>query len=277
MPNDEMVEFWNTRGGALWVAEQDRFDGFLAPVTGRLFGAAALAPGERVLDVGCGNGATTIEAARSVGPTGTATGIDVSAPMLATARTRASAAGVPATFVEADAQTADLEGPFDVIISRFGVMFFDDPVAAFTNLAGALRPGGRMAFTCWQDLFSNEWFAVPAAAIVAHVGAPQLPEPGTPGPFAFADASRVSELLAASGLAEVVIEGASERLVLGSDAADVVAFLARDEMGRRMLEGRDPETIEAALAASRDAMAAFETPDGVRLNAAYWVVTARRG
>lgn len=226
--------------------------------------------------MGCGNGATTIEAARSVGPTGSATGIDVSAPMLATARTRASAAGVPATFVEADAQTADLGGPLDAIISRFGVMFFDDPVAAFTNLAGALRPGGRLAFTCWQDLFSNEWFAVPAAAIVAHVGAPEPPEPGAPGPFAFADASRVSKLLAASGLAEVAIDGASEGLVLGSDAADVVAFLARDELGRRMLEGRDPEVIEAALAESRDAMAPFETPDGVRLNAAYWVVTARR-
>jgi len=277
MPNAEMTEFWSTRGGDQWVAERDRYDALLAPCGRRLLDAAGPARGELVLDVGCGNGAATLEVARRVGPEGQAVGIDLSPAMLATARARAAEAGVAATFVEGDVQVADLGGPYDAVVSRFGVMFFDDPEAAFANIAGALRSGGRLVFVCWQEMLSNEWLAVPAAAIVCHVGVPELPEPGAPGPFAFADPARVKVILRSAGLTDVTIEAASDQLVMGADPDDVVAFLARDEIGRRTLEGKEPDAIASALAAAREALRPFSSADGVALGSAYWVVSARRG
>jgi ubiquinone/menaquinone biosynthesis C-methylase UbiE len=277
MPNDEMAEFWNDRGGSQWVAERDRYDRMLEPCGARLLAAAALQPGERVLDVGCGNGAATLEAADRVGPTGRTVGVDVSAPMLAIARERAAAASVAATFVEADAQVASLDGPFDAAVSRFGVMFFDDPVAAFSNLAAALAPGGRLAFTCWKDLFSNQWIAVPAAAVIAHVGIPELPKEGEPGPFAFADPTRVEKILSDAGFESVVFDDAADQLVLGSDVDDVIDFFVRDELGRRVFEGKEPDQVAAAVAAARAALEPFATSGGVALEGAYWVVSARRG
>ena len=185
-----MAEFWNGRPGGVWVTEAERFDAMLAPFGHRLLRAAALKPGDGVLDVGCGNGAVSCEADQLVRPGGGVTGLDLSAPMLAVARQRAEEQGMDVAFLQGDAQTAPFDEQFDVVVSRFGVMFFDDPVAAFANLAKGTRPGGRLCFVCWQEMLANEWIAVPAMAVVAHVGIPELPEPGVPGPFALADAAR---------------------------------------------------------------------------------------
>ncbi|MGO9559999.1 MAG: class I SAM-dependent methyltransferase, partial [Acidimicrobiales bacterium] len=190
MANTGMAEYWNGRPANVWVTEAERFDSILAPFGRRLLTSAVLKPGEQVLDVGCGNGAVSLEAARTVGRDGQVTGLDLSAPMLEVARRRAKEQGIDVSFVQGDAQTASFDHPFDVVLSRFGVMFFDGPQAAFANLAKATRPGGRLCFVCWQELFANEWIAVPAMAMVAHVGIPELPEPGAPGPFALADAGR---------------------------------------------------------------------------------------
>ena len=182
VPNADQREQW-AREGAQWVAEADRYDTMFQPFGEAVLAAASLAPGERVADVGSGNGALTIEAARRVGPTGMALGIDISTPMLDLARRRATQAGTGnVKFVEADAQVHPFGGgSLDAILSRFGVMFFDDPQAAFANLAGALRPGGRLAFACWQDLFQNEWMLVPGAAAAQYVGLPEM-EPGAHRP-----------------------------------------------------------------------------------------------
>ncbi len=180
MANSDMVEYWNGRPAHVWVTDAERFDTMLAPFGRRLLTAAVLTPGERVLDVGCGNGAISLEAARTVGPGGWVTGLDLSAPMLGVARRRAEEQGFDVDFVQGDAQTASFDDPFDVVLSRFGVMFFDEPEAAFVNLARAARPGGRLCFVCWQEMFANDWIAVPAMAMVAHVGIPELPEPGAP-------------------------------------------------------------------------------------------------
>jgi SAM-dependent methyltransferase len=276
MPNDEMVEYWTTRGGERWVAERDRFDRMLEPCGRRLLESAALARGEQVLDVGCGNGATSVDAARRVAPGGSVVGVDLSTAMLETARERAATAEVDASFVAGDAQVADLGGPYDVAISRFGVMFFDDPAAAFANVARAMRPGGRLTFVCWQDLLSNEWIAVVAGAFVAHVGIPDLPEAGAPGPFSLADPARTRQLLEGAGFRDVAVDPAADQLVLGDTANEVVEHMAADEMGRRMLYGKDPDDVEAALAAARDALVPHETADGVVLGGAYWLVTATR-
>ena len=150
-----MAEYWNGRPADVWVREAERFDSLLGPFGRRLLEASALEPGERVLDVGCGNGAVSLEAARAVGGSGSVTGIDLSAPMLEVARLRAEEQGVDVHFVRGDAQTASFDEPFDLVVSRFGVMFFDDPEAAFGNLARATRPGGRLCFVCWQEMFAN--------------------------------------------------------------------------------------------------------------------------
>jgi len=211
-----------------------------------------------------------------VRPGGTVTGLDLSARMLATARRRAEEQGIDVDFVQGDAQTASFHQPFDVVVSRFGVMFFEDPVAAFANLAKATRPAGRLCFVCWKEMFANEWIAVPAMAMVAHVGVPELPEPSAPGPFALADAGRTSGILESAGWSEVTIEEHKDGMRLGRDPEDVVAFMLSDEMGRRLVEDKDPEAVKAGTEATLEALRPFVTPEGVVLSGACWLVTARK-
>jgi SAM-dependent methyltransferase len=276
MANTDMAEYWNGRPAGVWVTEAERFDAMLAPFGRRLLTAAVLEPGERVLDVGCGNGAISLEAARAVGPGGRVTGVDLSEPMLGVARRRAEEQGIDVAFVQSDAQTASFDQPFDVVVSRFGVMFFDDPAGAFANLARAVRPGGRLCFVCWQEMFANEWIAVPAMAMVAHVGIPELPEPGAPGPFALADAQRTSDLLETTGWSEVTVEKHKDGMRMGRDPEDVITFMLSDEMGRRLVEGKDPEAVQAGTEAALEALRPYASPEGVVLDGAYWLVTAHK-
>ena len=271
-----MVDYWNGRPADFWVKEAEHFDTMLAPFGRRLLTAAALEPGEVVLDVGCGNGAISLEAARSVGPGGRVTGLDLSSPMLGMARRRAEELTIDVDFVHGDAQTDSFDQPFDVVVSRFGVMFFDDPEVAFANLAMAARPGGRLCFVCWQEMFANEWITVPAMAIVAHVGMPEVPEPGTRGPFALADAQRTRGLLESAGWSEVTVEAHQAGMLMGRDPEDVVAFMLSDEIGRRLVEGKDPEAVQAGTQATIEALRPYETPEGVVLGGACWLVTARK-
>ncbi len=276
MANTDMAEYWNGRPADVWVTEAERFDSMLARFGRRLLTATVLEPGERVLDVGCGNGATSLEAARAVGPGGRVTGLDLSAPMLEVARRRAEEQGIDMDFVQGDAQTASIDQPFDVVVSRFGVMFFDDPEAAFANLAKAARPGGRLCFVCWQEMFANEWIAVPAMAMVAHVGLPEMPEPGAPGPFALADAGRIRDILASAGWSDVSVEEHKDAMLMGRDPEDVLSFMLSDEMGRRLVEGKDQEVVKAGTEATLEALRPYVTLEGVVLGGTYWLVTARK-
>jgi SAM-dependent methyltransferase len=274
--NTDMAEYWNGRPADVWVTEAERFDTILEPFGRRLLAAAGLESGERVLDVGCGNGAVSLEAARAVEPSGRVVGLDLSGPMLEVARRRAEGQGIDVEFVQGDAQTASFDQRFDVVVSRFGMMFFDDPEAAFANLAKAVRRGGRLCFVCWQEMLANEWIAVPATAMVTHVGIPELPEPGAPGPFALADAALTKNLLVSAGWSEVTAEEHTDRMRMGRDAEDVVAFMLSDEMGRRLVEGKDPMAVRAGTEATLEALQPYVTPDGVVLGGAYWLVTARQ-
>ncbi|MHB8438380.1 MAG: class I SAM-dependent methyltransferase [Acidimicrobiales bacterium] len=282
MANADMREFWNTRGGDQWVREGARYDAMLAPCAVRLLDGAQLAEGETVLDVGCGAGATTVEAARRVTPGGHVVGVDLSGPMLARASERAAASSVPAKFLQGDAQTMAFEETFDVVISRFGIMFFDDPDAAFANLARALRPGGRLCVVCWKEMFANEWIAVPAAAAVAHVGMPELPDraapgaPEAPGPFSLADPDKTKALLERAGFTDVTLDDASDGLRIGDDVDDVTSFVVSGEMVRRLFEGKDPAVVDQALDAVRSALTPFATDEGVVLGGSYWVVRAAK-
>ena len=246
MQNDEQFDYWNGPEGQHWVDRDALFDAMLGDFVGPLLDAAAITPDDRVLDVGCGNGATSRAAARRA-TNGHVVGLDISGPMLERARTRAAEEGIGnVEFVHADAQDHPLDDTesFDVLISRFGVMFFADPVAAFANLRKALRPGGRVAFLCWQGLFENEWVAVPAGAIIPIVGPPEVPPPGAPGPFSFADPERISGILTDAGYADVQTDDVHLPLRLGGGLPldEAVAFLAEGGMGKRFLGDADAPT-----------------------------------
>src|SRR5918994_4793995 len=188
MPNVEQSDYWDGAGGKHWVAEQVRYDKINAKFGSRVVAALGPKPGDRVLDVGCGNGALSLAIAPLVAPAGFVVGLDISAPMLEVAAQRAHAGRVSnAIFEHGDAQTYQLEeGAFDAIVSRFGVMFFDDPDAAFANLARSLRRGARIVFICWQDLLANEWLMVPAGAPFAPRPMPHPCEAGPTRPFSLA-------------------------------------------------------------------------------------------
>lgn len=274
----EGSESWDGALGEQWVAERDRFDDLLRPYGRALLDGAAIVPGETVLDVGCGSGDTTVQVARRVGPEGKVVGIDLSKQMLEAARERVAAESLTnVTFEQGDAQTfAFDEGAFDAVVSRFGVMFFADPAAAFVNLARALRPGGRLTFVCWQDPMKNEWISVPAMAVIQHVGLPEPGDPLAPGPFSLADGDRLRTLVEGAGVADVRIESLTLPAKMGSDVDDVVAFFRGSDMAREILTGKPDDRVDAALASLRDALAAYAGPDGIVLTGTAWLVMGRR-
>jgi SAM-dependent methyltransferase len=271
--NEQQRANWNGESGLRWVADADRRDAILAPVADVLLGAAALAPGESVLDVGCGCGATTIAAGRAVAP-GTATGIDISGPMLGVARERA--AGTAVTFLEADAQTHPFEaGSFDVVMSRFGTMFFDDAAAAFTNLAGAVASGGRLCIATWQPLAENEWLALPATTLERFGELPDL-SPATPGMFAQSDERVVGDLLGAAGWRDIAVEPVALDLRLGADAAEAADYVTSTGVVRALLDPLADDDRTAAVAAVTEALTTRESPGGVHLGANVLIVSASR-
>lgn len=280
--NVEMIRYWNEAAGPSWVAMQERLDAQLAALGALTRERAEIVPGERVLDVGCGCGGTALELARAVGAEGRVVAVDISEPMLARARERADAAGLSARIEWrcADAQTAAFdEATFDCVYSRFGVMFFEDPPAAFANLRRALRPGGRLAFVCWQARERNPWMMAPALAAMQHVAFPPPPAPDAPGPFAFAEIERVRGILAAAGFTDVAHEAVDRPMPLGSGGLDeaVELFLAVGPVGQALREAQaGPEQRDRVVAAVREALARFETPRGLEAPASAWILTARR-
>jgi SAM-dependent methyltransferase len=275
--NRDQAEHWNSsEQAAHWITHQEHYDRMLAPFTDIMLVAAALAPGDHVLDVGCGCGATTLAAAQAVAP-GEAVGVDLSAPMLARARDNAALSGLAnATFEQGDAQDHHFARTFDVVISRFGIMFFADPVAAFANLRAATRPAGRMAFVCWQPLTANEWLTIAGAALAEHVPLPDPAEPDAPGMFALAEPSRIQRILSDAGWRQVTVTSKEIPILVGGGSLDdAVAFLRNGSLGRKMLDGTDDVTQARAIQSVRRALAGHADPDGVRLGAAVWLVQAR--
>lgn len=274
--NEEQLQRWNGNDGEIWVEKQERLDRTLQPVLGPLMAFAAPQPGSTVIDVGCGCGATTVELARAVGPAGKVLGVDISEPMLRRAKERL--AGFPNARVQvADATTAKLDGLHaELIVSRFGVMFFGDPVAAFSNLRTALVPGGRLRFACWRPINENPWLQVPLHAVYEHVPRLPKPEPEEPGPFSFADTERVTRILKAAGFETPRFEPLDIQMNLGATLDDAVAQATEMGPARRTLEGHPDEVCKAATVSVRKAMEPFVTAEGVNLPAAIWLVAADR-
>lgn len=275
--NTEQTDYWNGDEASHWLVHEARYDAMLQPYADRLLAAANIAPDTTVLDLGCGAGATTLAAGRAAAK-GTAHGIDLSAAMLRRAAERAAEAALSnVTFEVADAQVHSFaEAAYDVVLSRFGVMFFDDPRAAFDNIRRAVRPGGLLAFVCWQPVPENEWVLVPGLAAAQHVALQPLTEPGVPGPFAFGDPEVVRTVLTASGWQDVDVRDTRERLLVGPNVPDTVAFLRDTGMGKRVLAGLDQQTTATVTDAIAGALEPFAASDGVWLGSAAWLVTARR-
>lgn len=268
----QQVEAWNGPMGQQWAANEARTERALAPVTEALLRTADPRPGERVLDIGCGCGGSTLAFARAVGPDGHVTGADVSEYVLEVARATAAA---NTTFVQADAAHSDFSHlGVDLLASRFGVMFFGDPDAAFTNLRRALRPGGRLAFACWRPAAENPWVSVPFAAVRPLVPPAPPPHPEEPGQFAFGDAARVRRILASGGFEAVRLERHDFHMHYPADPAAAASVMVQGPASR-MLRGQPDEVRAAAEAAVAEALAAHADPGGIRLGASIWLVTAR--
>ncbi|MSO78309.1 MAG: class I SAM-dependent methyltransferase [Acidimicrobiia bacterium] len=273
--NEAQREYWNRDDARHWVDQQARYDEMLEPFGAAMLDAAGITSGEHVLDVGCGNGVTTRSAARST-VDGRALGVDLSEAMLERARALALKEGVANVSFDADdAQTRQFTPEFDVAISRFGVMFFDDPAAAFANIRSGLRPGGRGAFIVWQALPANEWMAVPGAAILEYVDPPDG-DPTAPGPYALADPDRVRSIFDTAGFRDLSIDAFTAPMLVGGRGTldDATTFMRNSGIARAMLDDKPANLQERAIAAVREALKPHLTDEGVQLGGATWLVTA---
>ncbi|MGD0762066.1 MAG: class I SAM-dependent methyltransferase [Roseiarcus sp.] len=272
----DQAAYWNGPGARRWTGRDETPDAVFAPIADRLYARARVAPGERVIDVGCGCGGTTLELAARVGAAGRAIGLDISAPMIARARERAGAASA-AEFVLADAAAHEFApGWADLLFSRFGVMFFADPVLAFANLRRGLARGGRAVFACWREARLNPWQTIPLKAACKHV--PRLPEvgPEDPGPFSFADEARARRILAEAGFERIALTPVDLELDLAAGGGLEAAVAALQQIGAaaRALEGQSDDRRAAALAEIRAALAPHRRGMSLPLGAAIWIVEA---
>jgi SAM-dependent methyltransferase len=268
--NAAQIQFWNGPSGHKWAANQDTLDRSLAEVTDALFAAAAVKPGERVLDVGCGCGTPTLELARRTGAP--ALGIDVSAPMLAIARSRA---GTNVRFVEADAATYAFLAKFEVAFSRFGVMFFADPVAAFTNIHGALAPGGRLVFACFRALSENAWARVPLDA-AAELVTPKPSDPDAPGPYSLANPTRLRDVLARAGFHGIHLDRLDCEMHMGKTVPEATErALQFGPLGRLAAEVAPPVRAQIAQRVGAALATYHREPTGIDVGMAVWIVKAR--
>lgn len=274
MTNEAQIDYWNREAGETWARYHDRLHRQIEPLGERAIAILAPRPGERILDVGCGCGQTSRALAEAVAPGGEVVGVDVSRPMLAVAREEGAA--IPhLSFLEADAATARFDRPFDAAFSRFGVMFFDDPVAAFANLRAALKPGGRMAFLCWQGLELNDWMRLPLMAAIPHLPPLPAPEPHAPGPFGLADRERLHGILAQAGFEEIEIRPHAQPIG-GQGVDDTLEVTFRvGPLGKMIREQPSLQpVVEQAVRQALEQQA--DATGAVWMQGAIWLVSARR-
>jgi SAM-dependent methyltransferase len=274
--NAEQTRAWDGPDGDNWTDNENWYNAAARYLTPPLFAAAAIAPTEHVIDIGCGTGETTRLAAREA-RMGSAFGIDLSARMIERARQRAAEEGLRnVRFERGDAQIYPFEPKrFDLAISRYGSMFFDDPVRAFANVAEGMRPGGRVAMLCWREITRNEWVRELRAALAAGRDLPE-PQPHAPSPFAFADPDRVREILSAAGFEEVSFDSLDEPMHFGPDAARSFEDVSKLGIVKGLLADLDEDGRRRALDRLRDTLKKHETPAGVLLDASAWMVRATK-
>jgi SAM-dependent methyltransferase len=275
VPNIDQARAWDGADGERWVRQADRYDAAIMDYREELLRAAAIQPGESVLDVGCGCGWSTLAVAQAADG-GRVVGVDLSSGMLEVARQRADDAGLPIELAQADAQVHSFDaGEFDVAISSFGVMFFSDVEAAFTNLGRAVRPGGRIAFVAWGPIGENEWQSTIRGALAAGREIPP-PPPGAPGPFAFGDPAHAVAALEAAGFGDIDVRSVERPFRLGADPEDAWEFIRHTGQVVGLTESLDEPARTAALEQLHEVLRASHGDDGVTLGSLAWMITARR-
>ncbi|HVE64448.1 MAG TPA: methyltransferase domain-containing protein [Mycobacteriales bacterium] len=275
--NTEMAAAWDGAEGEHWAANAAHYERTADRLWAKFLAEVRVQPKDEVLDIGCGTGASTRSVAR-LAADGRVVGIDLSAPMLAHARDAAQGEGTDnVEFEQGDAQVHPFPTEaFDLAISSHGAMFFNDPVAAFTNIRSALRPGGRLALTAWRPLRENEWLVAIRTALAAGRDLPE-PPPGMPGPFGLADADHVRRVLGGAGFTDVRVEPVDEPMVFGRDTDDAYAFMCTMGIVRGLSHDLDDEARTQSLADLRATIEQHATPDGVLFDSAAWLITARNG
>jgi SAM-dependent methyltransferase len=267
---------WDGEQGELWAEDWEQYDRALQVHHRRLVAAASVAASDQVLDIGCGNGQTTRDAAR-LATAGAALGLDLSPAMVARARQLSVEEGVAnVSFEVADAQTATVApGGYDVALSRFGVMYFDDPVVAFVNIGRSLRPGGRLVFVAWRGLEDNEWLQTICRALDPEEHPPH-PSIRCPGSQSFAHADEVRQVLGDAGFGSVELERVDAPVTLGDTADDALHFALRTPAARAVMAAQDHATRKWAISDLRAALVGHEAPGGVLFGSSSWLVTATR-
>ena len=275
--NRDQLAAWDGPDGEHWTEQAEHYERTTAPYRTRLLAAGLVEAGDSVVDVGCGTGSLTRAVAR-LAPDGSALGLDLSSRMLQHARDLTAAEGIRnASYEQADAEVRPFApGSVDVVVSSFGAMFFGDPVRAFGNLVGALRPGGRCGLLAWRELSDNEWVAALREALAAGRMLP-VPTPGSQGPFGLADADRARELLAGAGLVDVDLQRLDEPMYYGDDAEQAYGFVSGMGFTRGLMADLDQASRVAALEKLRATLEAAETDQGVLFGSSAWLITARRG
>ena len=272
-PNNDQAEYWNEQGGRNWVHYIERLEAMLTNLSARLLGAVDAQSGEHLLDIGCGGGTTSAAYASAVGDQGRVMGVDISAVILEVARER-FATRANLHFETADAGTHLFSAAsFDAITSRFGVMFFPDPVSAFTNIRKSAKPHARLRFLCWRGINENPWMGATAAAAFTVIAPPEKPAPGAPGPFSFADPDHVQNILTSAGFDSVEFIPIDETLTLGN-IDDTLEWSTNMGAAAAPLAEASPADREAARAAMRNVLEAHDAAGGVTMPSAAWLVSA---
>ncbi len=276
-PNQETL--WAGQNGERWLANVDRFEGTIEPIGEALIERATCREGEHIIDVGCGAGATSIAIARQVGATGSVTGLDISPVLVAEATKRAQIAGFDhANFILGDAATVSLPmTQADCIVSRFGIMFFSDPVAAFTHMHGFLKSDGRLAIACWASLPQNQWMLEVRNILAAHFPLP-TPIPHAPGPFAFSEPAYIEEILQTSGFKDITISPWKSNLFVGgsgSNPQSAAEFLLKALSVAQLPEDL-PDSVKTTIQVElTERLTAYDTKDGVQMPASVWLIDAK--
>jgi SAM-dependent methyltransferase len=277
MNGDEQAKIWNSAVGHAWVDHATHYDATLVPFGESVLDRLAIVADERVVDVGCGTGATTVRIASITSPA-LVTGVDVSAPMLAAASRRALQGGVTnVRFIEANVEAEPLgTATFEVAFSRLGVMFFDAPEAGFTNIHRSLVDGGRLGFVCFQTIAQNPFIAVPIMAVASQLQLPPPPGPAAPSPFSLADPARIRAILESSGFRDIIIEPGPTEAVLGEtdDPGLARRLLEQNPMVAPSFASASPEMADAAVAAAAEALRPHDVDGSIRLAASCWIVRA---
>lgn len=278
-PNAEQIEFWNGEAGEDWADSNTQMDKMLRPVGEEAIKTAAPKPGEHVLDIGCGCADTSLSIARRVGTSGKVLGVDISNPMLTKAKSKRDDEGLSDTisFELADASDFDFEaGAYDLLFSRFGVMFFSDPPAAFANMRKALKNGGRTAFICWAPVMENEWVMLPMAAALQHIPAPEPGEPHAPGPFGLADQEYTRQMLEEAGFSNINFTKfePTMRIGEGQDKDKIVDFFLDIGPVSRAISAEGAELTAKVRGSIKAAIDPHYDGTSVNLQGSCWIVTA---